>query len=538
MPRTQSNQQEVQKEEAKVSVLEFLRGLKPITDSVSKELVEDLSKVMEPVFQAFDGCFAHLVSESIGHLKADQPDKGPGLDTLRQYLMEANEEIAGDEEVKRALAITLYSHIIREVFPDEEPIVSWPENISPDIQESALNYIIPLRRALVSEAITAAFKKLARELRKPLPKLPPAFLNGVGVIPSPAALETMLQGFQDAAEGASNWTDFEGTTTPTYRHLVGRKGKEGIVDLSVRRQDGEALVGDTILTALWDQVRELDDLTGDVLLAAVTQWLSQPEEGSTWITADAILDYRGIKPKTNVDERGHRRRAGHHLEHRAAVAQAFEQLDHLWLNIDNVEVIELDGKRRKPRRLYMESKAISISDRISQGGLGGGHMPIAWHYRPGEWVQPFLQEGFRQTALLAQQSLRYDPYREAWEKRLSRYFAFHWRIQAHQGNYEQPYRVGTLLKAIAMEPNEERPNRTRERLEKALDRLQHDGVIACWEYKKGYEEALPTKGWLPIWLKWTVLVAPSPEVIRHYTSITQASHKPRATLTKGQEQRQ
>ena len=284
-----------------------------------------------------------------------------------------------------------------------------------------------------------------------------------------------------------------------------------------------------MLSTLWDQVRELDDLTGDVLLAAFTQWLTRQEAGSTWITADAILDYRGIKPITKR-EGNSRRRAGHHWEHKAAIARAFEQLDHLWLNIDNVEVIELEGKRRRPKKLHLESKAIAISDRISQGGLGGGQLPIAWHYRPGEWARPFLQEGFRQTALLAQQSLHYDPYRETWEKRLSRYFAFHWRIQAHQGNYSQPYRVDTLLKAIAIEPNKRFPQRTRERLEKALDRLQADKVVANWEYRKGDEEALPTKGWLPSWLSWTVEVMPPLDVINHYARITEASPKTRAAL--------
>ena len=365
--------------------------------------------------------------------------------------------------------------------------------------------------------------------RRRSPKVTPVLQNGFAVIPSSAPLETLLQGIQDAAEGAHSWGDFENTTVPTYRRLMGRGGKDGTIDLSVRLQDGEVLARDAMLSTLWDQVRELDDLTGDVLLAAFTQWLTRQEAGSTWITADAILDYRGIKPITKR-EGNSRRRAGHHWEHKAAIARAFEQLDHLWLNIDNVEVIELEGKRRRPKKLHLESKAIAISDRISQGGLGGGQLPIAWHYRPGEWARPFLQEGFRQTALLAQQSLHYDPYRETWEKRLSRYFAFHWRIQAHQGNYSQPYRVDTLLKAIAIEPNKRFPQRTRERLEKALDRLQADKVVANWEYRKGDEEALPTKGWLPSWLSWTVEVMPPLDVINHYARITEASPKTRAAL--------
>jgi len=366
-------------------------------------------------------------------------------------------------------------------------------------------------------------RRLSRS--RQLPQVSPAIIeNGFFNIPSSAPLQTMLSGIQDAAEGAPNWLDFDETTAPTYRHSIGRGGKHGVIGISLRTQDGEVLARDTMLAALWDQVRDLDDLTGDALLVAFTHWLTRREEGSTWITADAILDYRGIKPITKrVGDS--RRRAGHHLDHKVSIARAFEQLDHLWLNIEDVEVINLEGKRRKPTKLRLESKAISISDRVSQGGLGGGYLPVAWHYRPGEWAKPFLQEGFRQTAILTQKSLQYDPYHETWEKRLSRYLAFHWRIQAHQGNYSQPYRVNTLLRAIAMEPKKERPHRTRERLEKALDRLHADGVTAGWEYQKGDEGALPTKGWLPTWLNWTVQITPPPEIFRRYASITRPSPK-------------
>ena len=89
----------------------------------------------------------------------------------------------------------------------------------------------------------------------------------------------MLQGIQDAAEGAHSWADFETTTVPTYRRLMGREGKDGVIDLSVRLQDGDARARHTMLSILWGQVCELDDLTGDVLLAAFTQWLTPPGRG-------------------------------------------------------------------------------------------------------------------------------------------------------------------------------------------------------------------------------------------------------------------
>lgn len=344
------------------------------------------------------------------------------------------------------------------------------------------------------------------------------FWDGYATIPSSAPVMGILKGIQDAAEGAHQWSDGDKSIAPTYRHRVGRQGDKGTVDISVRPPNGRASPEGAFLSILWDQVRVLDDTTADVLLASLAQWLHSQKGEDAFIFADGILDYRGIKPKMKW-EGPKRYRAGHHLEHRAAVARAMEQLDTLWLNITDVEIIELEGKRRKPKRLRLESKAVSISDRISQVGLGGGYLPMAWHYRLGQWAKPFLKEEFRQTALLAQESLQYDPYRQEWEKRLARYFTFEWRIRARQGNYEQPYRVATLLEAINKDPKWERPQRTRDRLEKALDRLERDAVIAGWEYERCNGEELPTKGWLPHWLKWTILVTAPPEIIEHYATI-------------------
>ena len=377
--------------------------------------------------------------------------------------------------------------------------------------------------------LTTVYTEAIRSKPRRLPRISNPWQGRYGVIPSSPPLIGLLRSTEDAAEGAHNWTDYENTTVPTYRHLVGDNGRKGAVDISLRSYEGDAIVVDTMLSTLWDQVNELDDLTGDVLLAALAQSLRTSGNGRTWITADAILNYRGIKPKTKR-EGDSRYRAGHHLEHRMAVARAFEQLDHLWLNLIDVEVVETNGKTRKPQKLRLESKVIAISDRISQSGLGGDYIPIAWHYQPGEWAKPFLSPGFRETALLAQKSLQYDPYHQIWEKRLARYFALHWRIRAPHGNYEQPYRVGNLLETISIKPNERFPLRTRERLEKALDRLQDDGVIARWEYQR-WEEELPTKGWLATWLEWTFLVTPPEEVIHYYTSIAK-NYKRRRSLPK------
>jgi hypothetical protein len=366
--------------------------------------------------------------------------------------------------------------------------------------------------------------KLAR-----FPKVPDAFRKDYAAIPSSQPVQAVLSSFQDATEGRQGWSDNESTTAPVYRYPIGKYGREGVVDISVRDGDGLASVSGGILPSLWDQVQKLNDLTGDVFLVALVQWLYEGEADNTWLSVDQILKYRGIKPKVNKAG-ATAFRGGHRLEDKLDIANSFEQLDSVWVELVDVEIVQSEMGRsghikKRARRLRLESKSIAISDRISQGELGGRYIPIAWQYKPGNWARPFLRKEFRQTALLVKRSLQYDPYREDWEKRLARYLTFHWRIEAKYANYDQPYRVGTLLAAINKEPNLRFPHRTRNRLEKALDRLQQDDVISCWEYGTWDEGTLPPKNWLPTWLKWTVQVSPPPVVFEHYKHLSKKNRK-------------
>jgi hypothetical protein len=373
-------------------------------------------------------------------------------------------------------------------------------------------------------AATPAKNELPRS-----PKLADAFCNDYVAIPSSQPLQAVLSSFQDAAEGRQGWSDNESATPPVYRHPIGKYGREGFVDVSVRDGDGLASVSGGVMPSLWEQVQKLNDLTGDVFLVALAQWLFDGEGENTWISVEQILKYRGIKPKMNKAG-GSTFRGGHRLKDKLDIANCFEQLDSVWIELVDVEIVQIEvgrsgQKHRRSRRLQLESKGIAISDRISQGELGGKSIPIAWHYKPGSWARPFLRKEYRQTALLVRQSLNYDPYREDWEKRLARYLTFHWRIEAKYGNYDQPYRVDTLLTAISKEPNVRYPHKTRGRLEKALDRLQEDNVISAWEYEKWDEQKLPPRDWLSHWLNWTVKVSPPLIVLEHYKNIRKKNRK-------------
>jgi hypothetical protein len=111
-----------------------------------------------------------------------------------------------------------------------------------------------------------------------------------------------------------------------------------------------ASVSTAILPSLSDQVRRLNDLTGDVLLVALAQWLYEGEEGNAWITVDQILRYRGIKPKINKAG-GATFRGGYRIGDKLAIANSFEQLDRIWIELIDVQSyhseIDRSGQKRK-----------------------------------------------------------------------------------------------------------------------------------------------------------------------------------------------
>ena len=135
---------------------------------------------------------------------------------------------------------------------------------------------------------------------------------------------------------------------------------------------------------------------------------------------------------------------------------------------------------------------------------------MAWCYRPGPWLAPFLVPPNRQTALLAPTVLRYDPYHERWEKRLGRYLTFHLRMDARRaGGAPLVRRLGPLLDELGLPLDRRHPERTRSRCEAALDRLVRDGVIGAWAYTSAARTdlaALPARRWLDQWRAATIAI--------------------------------
>lgn len=285
---------------------------------------------------------------------------------------------------------------------------------------------------------------------------------------------------------------------------------------------------------MWALRKRLSDLDADVLDGVTAIWLENAryKDEMVAVTADDLLRLRGIKPKP-----GGRGRGGYTDEQREAIVRSVENLAAIWLNVQEATIVrETTDRRGRVHKVQeswaIQSPALVASSRLMQKTSRGSGKIYAWRVRPGDFFTPYLLGPGRQTALLSQKALAFDPYRQTWEKRLTRYFAYQWRVRARAGTYMQPFRVTTLLEQCEPTSDYKRPWRLKEHLEKALDNLEEAKVISSWSYQRAQGSGTytdPATGEkLPNyeaqksrdWLNWTVLVEPPPEIVQHYQELS------------------
>lgn len=269
-----------------------------------------------------------------------------------------------------------------------------------------------------------------------------------------------------------------------------------------------------IVKESWKQAEELSDLDADVLDALCAIFLSKAKhyKDVVEVEIDDLLSIRGLKSKLG----GEGRRGGYELKQRRQVLKSLSTIQNLWIELDKAIVYE----RGKPVETKLEGRAFLFVDKEREDcRITEETNKKKISYTVDRVFAKYLSGSGRQVALLPSKALHYDPYRKTWEKRLARYLSWRWRIQARKGDFLQPNKVSTLLEAIGISINERIPSRTRDRLEKALDTLQQDGLIQLWHYEKWDELIADQKGWGRMWAHSTIIIDPPEYVKKQYRSI-------------------
>jgi hypothetical protein len=271
---------------------------------------------------------------------------------------------------------------------------------------------------------------------------------------------------------------------------------------------------------MWRLRDGLSDLDADVLDAMTAAWIAQGSSDPSRlarISVDRILEARGVKPKAS----GSGRRGGYEPEQRQQVISAIARVQNIVAEMEMDWPEEGPSGRTKMKRRRIQSRLVVITDAAEtlQPRLDGIGNYEGFRFRVGEAVETFLSlPAGRQAALLSIQALRYDPYRQAPEKRLARGLSERWRVGAsREGQYRRPFRVADLVRMSGLEHYQPgKPQRKKERLEQALDTLHADEVILAWEYEHStFLDPLeqPRKGWEDLWLASTMLIEP-PDIVK------------------------
>jgi hypothetical protein len=313
------------------------------------------------------------------------------------------------------------------------------------------------------------------------------------------------------SKGADQWECTKGQP-PFFRR--------GSDMLEYRDKGNEnAVITDDASNALWKQVREQTDLQVDLAFAAVSLCIrSEEPDHSAWIYAEKFLESRDLEKSTKPVEGNNnytRRTAGYRPENYQSVEQAIFSLEKIWLTISQpIETEQYDRKtkKRKRRQFTYKGRFLVVKSALTQKDLGttpnDTGREIAWKIIPGDWLNPYLESPNRQVANLSERALQYDPYRQKWEKYLSRYFFFNGHMNAKGQGSTFNRHIGRLIEDCSLEIERDRPKRTRERFEKAMDQIQQDGFINAWRYKEPL--MLPERKWIDAWLDQMITIDIAP----------------------------
>lgn len=204
-------------------------------------------------------------------------------------------------------------------------------------------------------------------------------------------------------------------------------------------------------------------------------------------------------------------------------------LNNIW--VMGTQTIKDNGRRRV---VSVRSRLLEVTYETEQNLLGEETL-YSVKIALGEWARPLLGPDMRQTAMLLREVLKINPRpgKGLIASRLGLFLCQHWKIRAHEGNYEQPWKVGRLLEGagIKVPTHREERRRLREAVEAALDMLKERDLIATWEYAR-VEQASPTNAFMP-WLEQaSILIAPPVAVVEQYKPLLRASRHKRAATAR------
>lgn len=239
------------------------------------------------------------------------------------------------------------------------------------------------------------------------------------------------------------------------------------------------------LAELRSLVADFGPLDEDVLEILGSNVIENPADadGLHTIAVDAILDARGIAPKTKGGLGDKKFRAGHKQEQRESVNESVEKLRRVWLESSPISRKDDRDVQTFTPVLIIHSKDVDVNT----GDL------VSITYQFGAWFHRWREA----MTSMPRRVLEYHSRKSKLAKNVARYVA----QRRHECDAERRLirRIRTLLADLGEQVETENPKRTRQKFELSLDTLVADGIFESWEYLDD-PVLLPRYGWIDAWL--------------------------------------
>ncbi|HLZ64465.1 MAG TPA: hypothetical protein VKR06_46650, partial [Ktedonosporobacter sp.] len=264
-----------------------------------------------------------------------------------------------------------------------KPLYAWDQTATPSEPLSSFERKNWEKRRMAAEEHWAQTHQAAKQLAKhywlyhlqrqrqlalsvPPPAQKSAFKERtVALIPASLALRGALAAYSNAQSQAGNaWQPQENRLVYRYQHARDE------AQIEWRPADTATLLH---LESLWKKIRALDDHDGDVLLCLLAHWIEgkKDPEGYIWISAENMLSYRGLQPRSSVGSDGTKRSGGYRQDDLTAISHSVEHIRNTHVTLHQWTQQQQPKRRGRPRKhvIGLESYLISITDFLQQHTL-------------------------------------------------------------------------------------------------------------------------------------------------------------------------
>lgn len=279
--------------------------------------------------------------------------------------------------------------------------------------------------------------------------------------------------------------------------------------ISLPDQDQEKLW----LSLVESTINAFDELTADLLDIISHMWVLQQKDEDGYIDfhSDEVLklchDHPANKPLV-IRERD-----------RFKIMKRVAALSSIWISMRENDVKVVNKDKIKDEADYDFTTFHRMFDinnvKVAYDKKTGEPKGIyALKIKPAPILRTYFDTSLQAFVPLDLKIIQYSYHTQRELKRLGRYLSYQWKVRTLSRNLKQPFKVRTLMETLDF-PSSYNGVLVRDKLEKTLDALTQDGIIAEWYYEEPVDESrVGKRDWVnKYWGELNLIILPPQETI-------------------------